>query len=147
VDHIVSNGIWDNRPEDIPVEVMSLNAASVCRLDDSKALSVEQFRNEMGGNTVHAIAGIGHPARFFDMLEGMGLKVTSRGFPDHHNYSKSDFDSIPAGSAIIMTHKDAVKCHSLGLQNAWYVPVETGLTDEFEILLKQKLAKLTKDNQ
>jgi tetraacyldisaccharide 4'-kinase len=41
-----------------------------------------------------------------------------------------------------MTEKDAVKCRSLGLENAWYLPVDTCLPDDFETAFKVRLAKL-----
>ncbi len=48
-------------------------------------------------------------------------------------------------SVIVMTEKDAVKCASLGLANAWYVPVDTRLPEEFENEFKDRLAKLIKE--
>ena len=51
---------------------------------------------------------------------------------------------MPVGSAIIMTEKDAVKCRSLGLENAWYLPVDTHLADEFAADFKSRLQGLLK---
>jgi tetraacyldisaccharide 4'-kinase len=60
-------------------------------------------------------------------------------------FSQRDFNSLPSDSVILMTEKDAVKCRSLELINAWYVPLETQLPDEFERILKTQIAKLTED--
>lgn len=80
------------------------------------------------GQKVQAIAGIGHPQRFFNALVAHGLDVATTAFQDHHQYSLSDFDSTRT-QPLLMTEKDAVKCRSLALENAWYVPVSADLTD------------------
>ncbi len=71
---------------------------------------------------VHAVAGIGHPERFFKALEQQGLSVIRHPFPDHHAYALSDIQ-FEDNNPILMTAKDAVKCQSLNLNNAWCVPV------------------------
>jgi tetraacyldisaccharide 4'-kinase len=146
VDYVVTNGEWHKKPDDLDVTVMRLHPGVVRALDDATEYTAEEFRFQHTGTPIHAVAGIGNPKRFFDMLETLGIKTVNHGFGDHHVFSRKDFDSIPAGSAIIMTEKDAVKCRSLGLNNAWYLPVETCLPDKFERLFKDHLAKLVKDS-
>ena len=41
-----------------------------------------------------------------------------------------------------MTEKDAVKCRSLDLADAWYLPVEPRLPAAFDDAFKERLAKL-----
>jgi tetraacyldisaccharide 4'-kinase len=147
VDHVISNGEWAGKPDDVDVCVMHLRASVVRSLDDATAYSVNEFRHYHTGILIHAIAGIGNPKRFFSMLESLGIEADSHGFPDHHSFTPGDFDSMGADAAIIMTEKDAVKCRSLGLKNAWYVPVETRLPDEFEGKFKEQLARLIKDSK
>jgi tetraacyldisaccharide 4'-kinase len=144
VDHVVTNGHWNAKPDDVDVSEMHLRASVVRSIDGDTEYEVEEFRQKHTGTRLHAVAGIGNPARFFNMLVGMGFDVEPHGFPDHHNYTNVDFDSLATGSAIIMTEKDAVKCRSLKLENAWYVPVETHLSAEFEDIFKQQLTKLVK---
>jgi tetraacyldisaccharide 4'-kinase len=108
-------------------------------------MSATQFRQNHTGKKVHAIAGIGHPQRFFAMLESLKIESTNHAFPDHHLFSLKDFELAEPGSAIIMTEKDAVKCRSLGLKNAWYVPVDTHLEESFEVTFKQRLLGLMKE--
>ena len=62
-----------------------------------------------GKGEVHAIAGIGHPQRFFDLLEAMGIELTGHAFPDHHVFVADDL-ALPQARVIVMTAKDAVKC-------------------------------------
>jgi len=147
VDYVVSNGEWADRPDDVDVSVMCLNASVVRSLDDVTEYSVDQFRDRHTGIPVHAFAGIGNPNRFFGMLEKLGIVASAHGFSDHHSFTTADFESIAVGSAIIMTEKDAVKCRSLGLENAWYMPVKTRLPDQLESVFKEQLANLVRDGK
>jgi tetraacyldisaccharide 4'-kinase len=58
---------------------------------------------------VHAVAGIGNPQRFFDLLARMGVDAVPHAFPDHHAFVAADL-AFPGARAIVMTAKDAVKC-------------------------------------
>ena len=147
VDYVVTNGAWAGRPEGLSVNIMQLVADSVCSLDGSTVMSAEQFRQNLDGRVVHAFAGIGHPQRFFRTLESLQISANSHAFPDHHRFSDKDFDLTGPGSVIIMTEKDAVKCRSLGLKDAWYVPVDTRLDDDFEATFKRHLLSLTKESK
>ena len=80
--------------------------------------SLASFR----GAGVHAVAAIGNPQRFFDMLRGAGLTVYEHPMPDHHAFKSGDLnfgDSLP----VLMTEKDAVKCAAFADERCWYVPV------------------------
>ena len=58
---------------------------------------------------VHAVAGIGNPRRFFDLVARMGIEAVPHAFPDHHAFVPADLE-FPGAAAILMTAKDAVKC-------------------------------------
>jgi len=82
------------------------------------------------GQTVHAVAGIAHPQRFFRQLREAGLNVEAHAFGDHHRYSPEDLvfgDALP----VLMTEKDAVKCQSFSRPNWWVVPLEIELDAAF----------------
>ena len=79
-----------------------------------------------GTASAWAVAGIGQPQQFFAMLESLGLDFQPRVFPDHHNYSAQDFLSM-GQDMILMTEKDAVKCGSLAVSNAWYLRIDAQL--------------------
>ncbi len=94
------------------------------------------------GHTVHGVAGIGHPARFFDTLRDLGFEVIVHEFDDHHLYSLTDLmfnDSLP----VIMTEKDAVKVSQLnsGLlhSNFWYLRINASMPEEFMPQLLHKI--------
>ncbi|MCP4047785.1 MAG: tetraacyldisaccharide 4'-kinase, partial [Gammaproteobacteria bacterium] len=144
VDHVVTNGQWNAKPDDVDVSEMRLKASVVRSIDGGTEYEAKEFRQRHTGIRLHAVAGIGNPVRFFSMLDGMGFDVESHVFPDHHNYTNDDFDSLAGNSAIIMTEKDAVKCRSLKLENAWYVPVDTHLSSKFEDTFREQLTKLVK---
>jgi tetraacyldisaccharide 4'-kinase len=144
VDYVVTNGQWKGRPVVLDVCLMQLRPETVRSVDGDVELSVEQFRQKHAGTVLHAIAGIGNPTRFFKMLGRIGFVIETHIFQDHHEYTKADFDSLPLDSTIIMTEKDAVKCRSLGLNDAWYVPVDAHLSEEFEGEFRDRVAELVK---
>ncbi len=74
------------------------------------------------GRRVHAFAGIGRPSRFFGQLQDAGLEVVPHAFPDHHRFVPADFETA-GEEPKILTAKDAVKCESFGLADAWVLPV------------------------
>ena len=74
------------------------------------------------GTGVHAVAAIGNPQRFFDMLRQAGLTLYEHPMPDHHPFKSGDLnfgDDLP----VLMTEKDAVKCAAFADERCWYVPV------------------------
>lgn len=79
------------------------------------------------GSPVHAVAGIGNPARFFAMLRAAGLDVIEHPFADHHAFTARDLQFDRPGE-ILMTEKDGVKCARLDGVAGWQVPV----TPQFE---------------
>ncbi|WP_342594383.1 tetraacyldisaccharide 4'-kinase [Salinicola lusitanus] len=74
------------------------------------------------GESVAALAGIGHPQRFFDTLEALGIAHEKHAFGDHHRFSAAD---LPREAAVvIMTAKDAVKCTDFVDDRCWALDVE-----------------------
>ncbi|TPV40711.1 tetraacyldisaccharide 4'-kinase [Pantoea deleyi] len=79
---------------------------------------------------VVAMAGIGHPPRFFTTLKQQGITpVAEIAFADHHAYSKEELTRLLQGSQqLLMTEKDAVKCRDFAQPAWWYLPVDARLT-------------------
>jgi len=123
VDAVVCNG-GQARLGEVPMSLEGSEAVSLNDRMQQRALS------KFHGMRVHAVAGIGRPRRFFAHLRGFGLKLDEHPFPDHHVFTRRDF-AFADGGAILMTEKDAVKCASWSLSNAWYVPVQSRLPDSF----------------
>ena len=104
----------------------------------SMRLAGERFRSlnlpyrycsasELSGQRLHALAGIGHPERFFAQLRALGLVFEPHPFPDHYVYRASDL-AFGTGSVLLMTEKDAVKCAGLARCETWVLPVEAELS-------------------
>ena len=88
---------------------------------------------ELSGRKVGAFCGIGNPSAFRHTLTSVGADVHElREFPDHHNYTRADFDdlgqwadALPADAWLVTTQKDWVKLRvaELGGRPLWAVRV------------------------
>ncbi len=101
--------------------------------------TVESFR----GKTVHAVAGIGNPKRFFDQLRHLKLDIVEHPFPDHHAFRAADFP-FGEGHEVIMTEKDAVKCERLGVAG-WYLKVAAQPDIRFGEWLLRRVNEISKE--
>jgi tetraacyldisaccharide 4'-kinase len=107
--------------------------AMVLAGDEAVALAQPERRSalrEFAGKRVHAIAGIGNPARFFAGLRAAGIDVAEHAFADHEVYAPADIrydDDLP----VLMTEKDAVKCAGFADSRHWFVPVQAQLPQAF----------------
>ena len=109
----------------LPRFAMTLVPDAVYALNQSaRRLSLQDF----AGQSVLALAGIGHPERFFTMLREHGLQVEGLNFPDHHDFTARDIP--PVRMPVLMTEKDAVKCQDFaaGHDNWFVVPVSACFT-------------------
>ena len=91
------------------------------------------------GNRLHALAGTGHPQRFFAHLYGLGFTpVVTQSFPDHHSYRETDMPG-PDADIILMTEKDAVKCGSFADERMWFMRIDAILPTELVDFVVNKL--------
>jgi tetraacyldisaccharide 4'-kinase len=127
-DHIIVNGETDLVPDELPVTPMTLVAGLLRAMDSGQSWRLAQF----SGCKANAVAGIGNPGRFFDLLRHAGINVIEHVFPDHHVFGAADFEKMDASLPVMMTEKDAVKCKSLGLKNAWFLSIDAVLPAEWE---------------
>lgn len=93
-----------------------------------------------GGHRVHAVAGIGNPQRFFEMLRSLAIGVVPHAFADHHRYVAADFE-FGSELPVLMTEKDAVKCAAFATEWHYSVPVTAELPEAFWVALLEKLGK------
>jgi len=93
---------------------------------EQKSVRALLDETQLNSGKVHAVAGIGHPQRFFNALRSAGFDVIEHPFDDHHQFMASDFD-FDDDLPIVMTEKDAVKCESLANSKFYYLPVEAKL--------------------
>lgn len=131
VDFVVGNGAARGQEY-----LMSLRGDVALHLTDPCISSVLAHFRE---STVHAVAGIGDPWRFFDHLRHARLRLLEHPFPDHHPFRREDLhfhEDLP----VLMTEKDAIKCRDIGPENSWYVPVSARLDPEFEEQFLRRVA-------
>jgi tetraacyldisaccharide 4'-kinase len=131
VDFVIING-GNNASQ----YVMTLNPGNVINVADG---AVQKSLDSFKGELVHAVAGIGHPERFFDYLSDSGLTVEPHYFIDHHHFKAIDLhfdDDHP----IVMTEKDAIKCRAFATDNMWYIPVRATVNNDLDQHILTKLA-------
>jgi tetraacyldisaccharide 4'-kinase len=94
-----------------------------------------------------AMAGIGHPPRFYATLEACGARLLNTvPLADHQALSLEQVDGFTApGQTLIMTEKDAVKCRAFARDNWWYLPVDAELQGEQPEQLLQALIALAEE--
>jgi len=98
--------------------------------------------SRLAGSSIHAIAGIGHPERFFNMLRSHGIEVMGRALADHARLAPADI-AFGDDKPVLMTEKDAVKCAGFAGRQHWYVPVTASFDDgEARALLQIVCARI-----
>ena len=131
VDFIVNNG----GPTEADEILMTLNPAKFVHLNSGKSYSIDNWPMH---KQVHAVAGVGNPNRFFDLLLRLGFEFDKTPFPDHHKYNKRDLyylDHLP----ILMTEKDAAKCKHFNNSKIWYLSIEAKIESQFIDRLEKKI--------
>ncbi len=133
VDLVVTNGLAARG--EFAMRYVASHAHRIGNASDRMAVA------DFVGNSVHAVAAIGNPANFFDLLKRSGLHITPHVFPDHHVFSREDL-AFGDNRAVLMTEKDAVKCEHFADQRLWYVPIEVELPEVFERRFKTLLQEV-----
>ena len=113
-DLVVSNGESEISELHFKLEYQQVVSIST----DTISKSLQDFKDF----TVHAVAGIGNPARFFAILKNAGIHVLEHKFPDHYVYDEKDLD-FSDNNSILMTEKDAVKCKNFIDKDIWFLPI------------------------
>jgi len=122
---------------DIDYTMNLIQTQAINIVDNSLVQALEYFHHK----TVHAVAGIGHPERFFEQLQQQGITVIAHPFADHHPFQISDLDfndDLP----ILMTEKDAVKCQHFDNNKLWFIPIEATINGKLARNLLTQLAGL-----
>ena len=134
VDFVVNN----SGPTEENEFLMSISPSEFVHLKSGKSYGVEDWPMH---NQVHAVAGLGNPGRFFDLLDKLGFDIVRHPYPDHHNFDSSDLfylDHLP----IIMTEKDASKCKDFDNNKIWYLKIDADVNNKFIDQLQSKLEEI-----
>jgi len=116
---------------------MTLEPGAVVALGSGERSALGAWR----GRRVHALAGIGDPARFFATLRAAGIDPIEHPRPDHAPVGAADVafgDELP----VLMTEKDAVKCRSLPPARLAYLEVTARLDERGADELLARVLKL-----
>jgi tetraacyldisaccharide 4'-kinase len=122
---------------------------SLCRNQYAMQLTGEVFYNlkqpdkiahtaDFKGQRLHAVAGIGNPARFFDDLKLKGLITINHAFSDHYAYQAEDL-KFENYDALFMTEKDAVKCSAYADDKFWVLRVHALIPSALITYLLRKI--------
>lgn len=139
VDALVVNGGGDVEapaPRRFP---MRLGRERFVPLAGGEERSGAELAAALRGRRVAAVAGIGHPQRFFDHLAALGIAARGHAFPDHHAFQARDL-KLPGADVVLMTEKDAVKCAAIADARMWFLRVEAILPPEFDAFLLARVA-------
>src|SRR5471032_410788 len=81
---------------------------------------------------VVAMAGIGHPPRFFATLKSLGVVTQAEiAFADHQDYQPDQLNPLASpDQTLLMTEKDAVKCRLFAKPHWWYLPVNARISPD-----------------
>ncbi|ATM74431.1 MULTISPECIES: tetraacyldisaccharide 4'-kinase [Serratia] len=136
VDACVANG-GVAQPGEIAMKLQAQDAVNIASGERRPAIELPH---------VVAMAGIGHPPRFFATLEKLGVEVEREvAFADHQEYNHGQLAALASqGQTLLMTEKDAVKCRAFAQPDWWYLPVEAVLPTEQAEQLLQGIQKLIK---
>lgn len=135
VDAVVVNG---GRPLSGEI-TMHLQPGDAVNLLTGKILPVAQLTESV------AMAGIGHPPRFFATLRAQGVSVVREvTFADHQSYVPEAIQALTEDNhqPLLMTEKDAVKCRGFAQANWWYLPVDAQLAEQGASMLLEKITSL-----
>jgi tetraacyldisaccharide 4'-kinase len=143
VDAVVLNGATSaGDDEKIPGPrkfPMHLGRETFVSLANGEERSPGELALALRGHSVAAVAGIGHPERFFEHLARLGIRAKRHAFADHHAFQPSEL-KLPGAQIILMTEKDAVKCRAFADARMWFMRVEAILPSDFDDFLLTRLA-------
>jgi len=101
-----------------------------------KPINLDEFKNKK----LLAIAGIGNPENFFNLIENNNLKIDEKIiFPDHYRISKTEMQKILEKAEvknyqIIMTEKDFFKIEKYKLKNIKYLKILLEINEQEKFL-------------
>ena len=131
---VIINGSKDERFEE---KILKINKKLQIYYSSYKPVNIDEFQNKK----LIAVAGIGNPENFFDLIEKNNCKIEKKLiFPDHHDFSKKEIENIIDEALkndchIVMTEKDYFKIKHFNLKNINYLKILIEIK-EIEKLIK-----------
>lgn len=139
VQAVICNGKNANAGE----HAMHLEPDFVINLKTGEKRKLSEFTQ-----SVYALAGIGYPPRFFNMLKELGIPLAETfSFADHQAFTAEMIvPKLSQNLPLLMTEKDAVKCKAFTQENWWYVPVSARFSEKSTACLVEMVSKLLEKN-
>ena len=132
---VIING---KRNEQFENKVLDLNKSLSIFYSNYEPLNIDRFL----GKKIVAIAGIGNPTNFFNLLEDFKINVVEKHeFPDHYEFSKSELASIMDNAKkndyqILMTEKDYFRVKKFELEDLDYLKVVLNINEKEKLIKK-----------
>lgn len=126
-DFIVVNGSQEFKMRGVYTNTwyrMDLLPGEITQLRSGKCIPVTELKQP-----IVALAAIGHPQRFFDLLKTLGLLFKPYPLADHYPLQSETFNFKE--KEVVMTEKDAVKCLAFATDSMYYLPVEAKIDEKF----------------
>lgn len=137
-DVVIING---NKNKSFEEKILNINNKLKIFYSNYKTQNIEKFKNKK----LFAIAGIGNPENFFQLIEDNDLSIKKKFiFPDHHKYSKNEIMNIvdeakKQNCQIITTEKDYYKIKKFDIKIEY---IKIFLNIENKDILINKIKKL-----
>ena len=133
VEIIIINGKKNIKFEN---KILNINKKLKIFYANYKPINIEQFKNQK----ILAIAGIGNPNNFFQLLTENGLNIEKKLiFPDHYEFSNSEISKLieeadKNNNQILMTEKDYFKIKDMNHNNIKYLKVSLEIDEKEKFL-------------
>ena len=132
-DLILING---DKDIDFEKKLFSYNAKVKIYYSVYKPINADKFKNKK----ILALAGIGNPENFFNLLKNSNLSVSEKNFfPDHYEFSKSELSKIILKAkrnnfCIVTTEKDYFRIKDYNLTEIEYLKTELVIENKQQFL-------------
>ena len=119
---ILINGIKDKTFEN---KILDINKNLKIFYTNYRPINIEKFKNKR----FIALAGIGNPNNFFDLLAEHKINIIKKLiYPDHYKFTKKEIlkivdDANKKNAGVIITEKDYYKIKEFNLNNIEYLKV------------------------
>ena len=136
---VLINGKKNNKFEDI---ILNINRNLDIFYSYYKPINIDKFKNRK----LLALAGIGNPENFFQLMKENNLNVEKKLiFPDHYKFNKNEIKDIleeakSKNYQIIMTEKDFFKIKEFNIFGVEYLKVSLEINEKNRFI--KKLTKI-----
>ena len=140
---IIINGKKDIKFEN---KILNINKNLKIFYANYKPENIKQFKNKK----ILAIAGIGNPNNFFQLLKENGLNIEKQLiFPDHYEFSNTEISKLieeadKNNNQILMTEKDYFRVKDMSRNNVKYLKVSLEINEKEKFL--NEITKLYAQN-